>query len=86
LSDFFLQQIPSPAPTRLLELARSFYEQAVKARQAGNRLAADEYTGAADDLTHALENLAQAALPDNSLENRMRTSFKNGFNCSFFSH
>jgi len=49
LSDFFLQQIPSPAPTRLLELARSFYEQAVKARQAGNRLAADEYTGAADD-------------------------------------
>ena len=65
LSDLFLQQIPSPAPARLLELARSFYQQAVKARQAGNRLAADEYTGAADDLTHALENLAQAALPDN---------------------
>jgi hypothetical protein len=64
LSDFFLHQIPSPAPARLLELARSFYEQAVKARQAGDRLATDEYTGAADDLTHALESLAQAALPD----------------------
>jgi len=65
LSDFFLQQIPSPAPTRLLELARGFYEQAVKARQAGNKLAAVEYTAAADDLTHALESLAQAALPNN---------------------
>jgi hypothetical protein len=65
LSDFFLQQIPSPAPTRLLGLARGFYEQAVKARQAGNKLAAAEYTAAADDLTHALESLAQAALPNN---------------------
>jgi hypothetical protein len=65
LSDFFLQQISSPAPTRLLELARGFYEQAVKARQAGNKLATAEYTAAADDLTHALESLAQAALPDN---------------------
>jgi hypothetical protein len=64
LSDFFLQQIPSPAPARLLELARGFYEQAVKARQAGNGIAADAYTRAADDLTHALESLAQAALPD----------------------
>lgn len=65
LSDFFLQQIPSPAPARLLELARGFYERAGKARQAGNRLDAEEYTGAADDLTHALESLAQASLPDN---------------------
>jgi hypothetical protein len=65
LSDFFLQQIPSPAPARLLQLARDFYEQAVKARQAGNGFVADEYTGAAADLTHALESLAQAALPDN---------------------
>jgi hypothetical protein len=65
LSEFFLQQIPTPAPTRLLELARGFYEQAVRARQTGNGIAADEYTGAADDLTHALESLAQAALPDN---------------------
>jgi hypothetical protein len=65
LGDFFLQQIPSPAPARLLELARVFYEKAVNARQAGNGIAADEYTGAADDLTHALESLAQAALPDN---------------------
>jgi hypothetical protein len=64
LSEFLLQQIPAPAPTRLLELARGFYEQAVKARQAGNKLVADEYARAADDLTHALESLAQAALPD----------------------
>jgi hypothetical protein len=64
LSDFFLKQIPPPAPARLLELARGFYEQAVRARQTGNGIAADEYTGAADDLTHALESLAQAALSD----------------------
>jgi hypothetical protein len=63
LCDFFLQQIPPPAPTRLLELARGFYEQAVKAEQANNGAMADEYAKASDDLTHALESLAQAALP-----------------------
>jgi hypothetical protein len=64
LCDFFLQQLPSPAPVRLLELARRFYEQAVKSRQEGNGVIADDYTKAADDLTHALESLAQAALPE----------------------
>jgi hypothetical protein len=64
LCDFFLQQIPSPKPVRLLELARRFYDQAVKLRQEGNAAIADEYTAAADDLTHALESLAQAELPE----------------------
>lgn len=63
LCDFFLQQIPPPAPTRLLELARGFYEQAGQAEQSHNRAAADEYAKASDDLTRALESLAQAALP-----------------------
>lgn len=63
LCDFFMQQIPPPAPTRLLELARGFYEQAVEAEQANNSAMADEYAKASDDLTHALESLAQAALP-----------------------
>jgi hypothetical protein len=75
LCDFFLQQIPPPAPVRLLELAREFYEQAVQAEQANNvpnnmpnnmpnnGARTDEYAKASDDLTHALESLAQAALP-----------------------
>ncbi len=64
LCDFFLQQIPAPKPVRLLELARKFYDQAVKSRQEGNAVIADDYTAAADDLTHALESLAQAELPE----------------------
>jgi hypothetical protein len=63
LCDFFVQQIQPPAPTRLLELARAFYEQAVEAGQANNSAMSDEYAKASDDLTHALESLAQAALP-----------------------
>jgi hypothetical protein len=63
LCEFFLQQISPPAPSRLLELARSFYEQAVKAQQANHSAMADEYAKAADDLTHAMESLAQASLP-----------------------
>jgi hypothetical protein len=63
LCDFFLQQIPPPAPRKLLELARGFYEQAVKAQQEGKEEIAGEYTKAADDLTHALESLAQASAP-----------------------
>jgi hypothetical protein len=62
LSDFFLQQIPPPAPRRLLDMARHFYEQAVKAQQEGKGGIVDEYTKAADDLTHALESLAQASI------------------------
>jgi hypothetical protein len=63
LADFFLKQIPPPAPVQLLDLAREFYEQAVNAGQTKKAFVEDEYTKAADDLTHALENLAQAALP-----------------------
>lgn len=63
LCEYFLRQIPPPAPNRLLELAREFYEQAVKAGQANHGAQAGEYAKAADDLTHALESLAQAALP-----------------------
>jgi len=63
LCDFFMQQISPPAPTRLLELARGFYQQAVEAEQANNSAMSDEYAKASDDLTHALESLAQAALP-----------------------
>ena len=60
LADVFLRQIPPPAPKRLEELARDFYERAVRAKEQGDALASDEYTKAADDLTHALESLAQA--------------------------
>ncbi len=63
LGNFFLQQLPPPAPAKLLELAREFYEQAVNAGQTKKAFVEEEYTKAADDLTHALENLAQAALP-----------------------
>src|SRR5580704_11236646 len=59
LAEFFLKQIPPPAPVKLLDLAREFYEQAVNAGQTKKAFVEDEYTKAADDLTHALENLAQ---------------------------
>jgi hypothetical protein len=63
LSDFFLQQMPPPAPVKLRDMAREFYGRAVKAEQSGKKDARREYAAAADDLTHALENLAQATLP-----------------------
>jgi hypothetical protein len=64
LGDFFLQQIPMRPPKRLLELARMYYQRALKAEQDRDRHTADEYAKAADDLTHALESLAQAYVPD----------------------
>jgi hypothetical protein len=64
LSDFFMQQIPVPQPKRLRELARMFYERAVKADEEGQAHASEEYAKAADDLTHALESLAQAYVGD----------------------
>lgn len=64
LSDFFLQQIPNPKPERLPRLAQHFYQLALQAYQASDWLSADEYTKCADDITHALENLAQAAIPE----------------------
>jgi hypothetical protein len=63
LCEFFLKRIPSPVPIKLLELARGFYEQAVQAQQEGKEGTADEYTKAANDLTHELESLAQASAP-----------------------
>lgn len=63
LADYFVQQIPPPAPSRLQQLAREFYDQAAQAEQAHRLRDADECAKAADDLTHALESLAQAALP-----------------------
>ncbi len=66
LSDFFLQQIPNPKPERLSALASHFYQLALQAYQARNWVAADEYTKSADDITHALENIAQAAIPEPS--------------------
>jgi hypothetical protein len=59
LCDFFLQQLPDPKPTRLRDLARLFYERAAAAKERDPN-AAEEYALAADDLTHALESLAQA--------------------------
>jgi hypothetical protein len=64
LGDFFLQQIPVRPPKRLLDLARTYYQRAVKSEQDQDRHTADEYAKAADDLTHALESLAQAYVPD----------------------
>ncbi len=68
LSDFFLQQIPNPKPERLAALAQHFYQLALQSYQASNWLAADEYTKCADDITHALENLAQAAIREPSAQ------------------
>lgn len=62
LGYFFLQQIPAPAPKVLLVWAREFYERAVAAQLENETQIEDEYTKAADDLTHALESLAQAGL------------------------
>jgi hypothetical protein len=64
LSDFFMQQIPVPQPKRLRDLARTFYERALKAHEEGKANASEEYAKAADDLTHALEGLAQAYVSD----------------------
>jgi hypothetical protein len=64
LCDVFLEEIPPPPPKRLLELSRTYYDRATQAEQEGNRTNADEYAKAADDLTHALESLAQAYVPE----------------------
>jgi hypothetical protein len=63
LSKYFLQQIPDPKPKRILTLAQMFYQDSLKAAQAGESVAADEYGKCADDLTHALEHLAQGYAP-----------------------
>ena len=60
LGNFFLEQIPNPKPKRLLQLAQTFYQEATKAHESQQDTVTGEYARAADDLTHALENLAQA--------------------------
>ena len=66
VSQVFLDEIPPPAPRRLLELARIFYERALHEQQNGHEQSANEYAASADDLTHALESLAQASATDNT--------------------
>lgn len=61
VADFFLTQIHPDPPKRLLELARSFYGRATTAQREGKSFISREYGAAADDLTKALENLAQAS-------------------------
>jgi hypothetical protein len=63
LAEYFLRQIPDPKPDRLLALARAFYQDSLKATQAKEYARADEYEKSTDDLTHALEHLAQAYAP-----------------------
>jgi hypothetical protein len=63
LSDFFMKQLPEPRPYTLLEVARRFYQQALDAMQSGQSSRADIYATCTDDLTHALESLAQAYAP-----------------------
>ncbi len=62
LCDYFLQQISDPSATRLRDLARQYYRPAVQDDR--DQPAEGEYLKCADDLTHALESLAQASLPD----------------------
>ncbi|MDQ2840760.1 MAG: hypothetical protein M3Y72_06925 [Acidobacteriota bacterium] len=61
LGAFFLDQIPQPKPTRILDLARSFYSAALQLSEKQRLSPADRYLKSADDLTHALEHLAQAS-------------------------
>lgn len=61
LASYFVQQIPPPSADPLLGLAQQFYQNGVRAQEAGETRAADDYAKAADDLTHALESAAQAA-------------------------
>jgi hypothetical protein len=63
LCNYFLQQIPQPRPDRLLAIARHFYQLAQESLQAGKLANTELYTVSADDLTHALESLAQAYAP-----------------------
>ncbi len=62
LADVFLQEIRPKAPTRLLEIARAYYARALAAQRAKQDRMAEEYAAAANDLTHALEHLAQGSI------------------------
>jgi hypothetical protein len=63
-ADFFASSSGETKAKALPALARKFYEQARKAYDSGNWLAADEYAKAADDTIRGLENLAQATVPE----------------------
>ena len=63
LCNYFLKQIPQPKPDRLLDIARHFYQLAQESLQTGRLANAELYAVSTDDLTHALESLAQAYAP-----------------------
>lgn len=62
LAELFLKEIHPPAPLRVLELARAFYARALESQRAKEDRIAEQYAAAANDLTHALEHLAQASI------------------------
>jgi hypothetical protein len=63
MCDFFMKQIPEPKPEDLLAQARVFYRYALEDMQKGKNREADAYASSADDLTHAIEAIAQAFAP-----------------------
>lgn len=67
-ADFFYAQSRDPRAASMPRWARDFYQQAVRASERGDFVAADENAKSSDDVVKALENLAQAAnLPGNRL-------------------
>lgn len=62
-ANYFLAQSHDAGARSLPGLARGFYEEAVKAYDAGNYSAADEWAKCVEDTVAALENLAQSATP-----------------------
>jgi hypothetical protein len=63
-ADFFARASGEPEAKPLPGLARKYYEEARKAYDRGSWFAADEYAKSADDTIRALENLAQASVPE----------------------
>ncbi|HZQ50667.1 MAG TPA: hypothetical protein VFB14_00630 [Bryobacteraceae bacterium] len=62
-ANYFLAQSHDASARNLPALGRGFYEDGVKAFDAGNYAAADEWAKCVEDTVAALENLAQAATP-----------------------
>ncbi len=62
--EFFYEQSGDHHLKPVCGVARSFYQSGVRAAEQDDIRTADEYAKAADDLTHAVENLAQAAVPE----------------------
>lgn len=59
--DFFLVQSGETKLKPVCGIARDLYQSGLRSQDEENTRAADEYAKAADDLTHAVEFLAQAA-------------------------